>query len=330
MLSNKKLPSHWKYVFLLRSWLGDSLITAVMINHFIKAGYDVTIFSDIIYQLNNWFPNITVYPIQKNKAELLEKLEATDQVILLHEDHLHLIEDEDNLRLKRDPIVLRNFDRYANPKTPLLDIHKQVMQNYFNIKQTVTDNGMMPPSGIIARKFKQRVAMHVSASISQKEYLANRFIKVAKKLNSKGFDCYFIVAPFEYEQWQWVRAHSIKLPKFASLDEMARFVCESGYFIGNDSGIGHLASNFGLPTLSLFQRRKLAEKWHPSWGLNIRIVAPPILILTSFKEKYWKYLIPWQQVYYQFMRLVKQAESSASYPSFPWRRESTRRKIEKK
>jgi ADP-heptose:LPS heptosyltransferase len=184
------------------------------------------------------------------------------------------------------------------------------MKKYFNIKQVTTDNGMVPPPGLVSRKYKQRVVMHVSASIPPKEYLAKRFIKLAKKLNSKGFECYFIVAPYEYDKWQWVLAHGIKLPQFSSLDEMARFIYESGYFIGNDSGMGHLASNLGLPTLSLFQRRKLAEKWHPSWGLNIRIVALPILILTSFKEKYWKYLIPWQQVYYQFMRLVKKAESS--------------------
>ena len=305
MLSSKKLPKNWTYAFLLRSWLGDSLITAVMINNFIRAGYNVTIFSDILYQLKNWFVNIKVYPIANKKNEVLKKLETIDQVILLHEDHLPFVQHQDNLHLKREPIVLRNFDRYANSRMPLLDIHKTIMQDYFSLAQVVKDNGIKPPPALVSRKYKQRVIIHVSASIPSKEYLPSRFLKLAKKLNMRGFDCYFIVAPFEYKKWQWVREKGIKLPKFNSLDEIAGFIYESGYFIGNDSGIGHLASNLGLPTLSLFQRRKLAAKWHPSWGLNIRIIAPPILLLTSFKEKYWKYLIPWQQVYYQFMRLLK-------------------------
>jgi ADP-heptose:LPS heptosyltransferase len=179
------------------------------------------------------------------------------------------------------------------------------MTEQFNFTSFVLNNGMTPPKNIIPRKFKKRVIMHVSASFPLKEYLPKRFIKVAKKLIKKGFDCCFIVAPFEYEQWKWVLSCGIRLPKFASLDEMAQFIYESEYFIGNDSGIGHLASNLGLPTLSLFQRRKLCCKWRPIWSLNISIVPPPILLFAHYKEKYWRYLIPWQQVYYQFMCLVK-------------------------
>ena len=304
MLSNKTFPKHWEYIFLARS-LGDSLVLAVMINNFIKIGYKVAVFSDIICQLKHWFPHIRAYPIEKNKTELLQKIEAADQVVILSEDQLYSIKDKNALKLKRDPVILRLFNRYMKPTTPLFDVHREIMTNYFKFKQVVIDNGITFPSSLQPKKYKQRVVMHVSASIRCKEYLSNRFIKLAKTLNSKGFECCFIVAPFEYAKWQWINAHGVRLPKFNSLDEIARFICESGYFIGNDSGMGHLASNLGLPTLSLFQRRKLAKRWHPGWGLNIHIVAPPILILTTLKERYWKYLIPWQQVYYQFMRLVK-------------------------
>ena len=78
-------------------------------------------------------------------------------------------------------------------------------------------------------------------------------------------DVQFVIAPHERERWRDLAALDIAAPHFANLHELACCVYESGWFIGNDSGIGHLASNLGIPSLSLFRRRRVAERWRPAW-----------------------------------------------------------------
>ncbi len=53
MQKNIHVAKDAKYVFLLGS-LGDSLIEMIVINQFVKAGYDVTVFSDTLYELRHW------------------------------------------------------------------------------------------------------------------------------------------------------------------------------------------------------------------------------------------------------------------------------------
>jgi len=302
MQKNIHLPKDAKYVFLLGS-LGDSLIEMIVINQFVKAGYDATVFSDTLYELQHWFPHIKISKVPKDEKTFLGCLQTFDQLILFHHEVKHFSPSFIPL-LKKNPIIFEKFKQFYADNIPIASIHKNILENYFDFKHVSIDNGLIPPSQLTHRKFKNRVVMHVTAGESHRAYLPKRFIKLADKLKTQGFDCYFIVAPFEYKHWVWVKKQGIKLPQFSSLDKMASFIYESGYFIGNDSGLGHLASNLGIPTLSLFIRSKLYKRWRPIWGLNLSIIAPPILVLISLKMKYWKYLIPWQQVYFKFRKLL--------------------------
>jgi heptosyltransferase-3 len=202
------------------------------------------------------------------------------------------------------PIVLEQFKEHADHQTPLSFTYQYILQHHFDIKQPNIKNGIQSLSNLIYTKFKKRVIIHLSASLPHKVYVTKRFLKVAKKIEQQGFDCYFMVAPFEYATWKRKLHSSIKLPQFSSLHEMAKFIYESGFFIGSDSGLGHLASNLGLPTLTLFPRRTISIRWCPSWTLNRRIIAPPILLFTHLKQKYWKYFISSRRVYNEFIKLA--------------------------
>ena len=93
------------------------------------------------------------------------------------------------------------------------------------------------------------------------------------------------------------------LPKFASLSEIASWLYESAYFIGNNSGIGHLASCLGVPTLSITARYGDARLWRPSWGQNEIIYLPPWIISRKLKEKLWQKLISVKMVLKKFQQL---------------------------
>ena len=88
-----------------------------------------------------------------------------------------------------------------------------------------------------------------------------------------------------------------------SLDALAQLIYESGWFIGNDSGIGHLASNLGIPTVSLIHRRKTMLRWRPDWAPGEALLPWMPLLLHALKERGWKYFISVNQVLKAFERL---------------------------
>ncbi|MFP3244975.1 MAG: glycosyltransferase family 9 protein, partial [Paraburkholderia sp.] len=68
----------------------------------------------------------------------------------------------------------------------------------------------------------------------------------------------------------------------------AAWLYESGWFIGNDSGVGHLASALGIPTLTLFRRRRVAQRWRPGFTVG-DIVLPSWWVPTAaLKERWWR------------------------------------------
>ncbi|MCC6127581.1 MAG: hypothetical protein IT584_00035, partial [Chlamydiae bacterium] len=60
---------------------------------------------------------------------------------------------------------------------------------------------------------------------------------------------------------------------FSNLDLLAQYLYETGYLIGNNSELGHLASALGVPTLTLSRRKALANLWAPSFHTSV-VVTP--------------------------------------------------------
>ena len=99
-----------------------------------------------------------------------------------------------------------------------------------------------------------------------------------------------------------------KLPTFATLDLLARFIYESGYLIGNDSGLGHLASALGVPVLTFCRRKTWANMWAPSFQQGV-VLTPSSLIpnISGFRlrDRYWKKFISVGMARRGFERLIQ-------------------------
>jgi ADP-heptose:LPS heptosyltransferase len=130
-------------------------------------------------------------------------------------------------------------------------------------------------------------------------------LQLAKTLLAKGYEPNFILTAKERNDWLEVVDAGAKIPEFISLSEVAAFIYESQYFIGNDSGIGHLASNLGIPTITIVLRKGVARQWRPSWSLGEIVLPPPWLITRPLKEKFWKKLISVAKVLRKFEILIK-------------------------
>jgi len=113
-----------------------------------------------------------------------------------------------------------------------------------------------------------------------------------------------VIAPHERERWHTLSEAGLPVTEFDTLHDLAAWVYESGWCIANESGIGQLASNLDIPTLSLFRRRGVAERWRPAWG-RTRVVLPWQWVPTAFlKERLWRQTLTCGRVLAAFQRMV--------------------------
>jgi len=135
----------------------------------------------------------------------------------------------------------------------------------FGLADVVISNGMRAPAGLTFRKYASRVALHPEASTADKRWLPERFVALSRRLQARGLTAEFILAARERGRWEGLGSALPPLQSFASSALLAAWIYESGWFIGNDSGVGHLASALGIPTLTIFRRRGVAERWRPGF-----------------------------------------------------------------
>src|SRR5262249_8522296 len=98
---------------------------------------------------------------------------------------------------------------------------------------------------------------------------------------------------------------NMDLPELPDLDAVTRYIYESSWFIGNDSGLGHLASNLGIKTVTLGMRFRVMQRWRPAWVEGLVLIPPKWLITRPLKERFWKYFISVNQVMRTFCELSK-------------------------
>ncbi len=84
----------------------------------------------------------------------------------------------------------------------------------------------------------------------------DNFVAVAKGLGSKGMKVVFLLGPAESEQFSDVRIKNMtnvaKCLRGLSLAEVLGLLSCADAFLGNDSGITHLAGGLGVRTLAVF------------------------------------------------------------------------------
>ncbi|WP_408250250.1 glycosyltransferase family 9 protein [Paraburkholderia xenovorans] len=84
-------------------------------------------------------------------------------------------------------------------------------------------------------------------------------MRLSRRLEAFGFKVEFALGPQEHSRWDDLGRDTPRLCSFTSTASLAEWLYESGWFIRNDSGVGHLASSLGVPTLANFRRRRIAE-----------------------------------------------------------------------
>ncbi len=274
--------------------LGDALISMILAHNLTLSGCQVTTFSSILYQLRDWFPQSAILPFPNN---LQSSFSTFDTIIAAD----HSIVNETHA-FGNQLIILKEdeFDRNVSIAQNIQIACQQRLGLPFSQRK----NGIQPLRDLRFRSHPKRLVLHPTSSDTKKNWPADKFIALAKKLEKQGYSPYFCISPAERKHWEQLVPHD-QLPFFSSVSDLASFVFESGYLIGNDSGVGHLASALNIPTLSLFARKSYAHLWRPGWGHGHVVTPPPFVLGARLKQKCWKQLLTVTRVHKAFTHLTQ-------------------------
>lgn len=136
--------------------------------------------------------------------------------------------------------------------------------------------------GVAARP----ILLHPGSGGRDKCWKTDCFVELSEVLRRRGFLPIFVLGPVEMERFPADEIRSLrdatKTIESPALELLAGLIAEAGLFVGNDSGVSHLAAAVGAKTLALFGPTNPAL-WRPL-GENVRIVqgkTPPDMPTVS-------------------------------------------------
>jgi heptosyltransferase III len=177
-------------------------------------------------------------------------------------------------------------------------------KNVLNLQYFISTNSLKPSKDLKYRKYLNRVVIHPSSKDKNKNWPKKKFKKLCNKLKNFGYEPIFILTEIEKKEFLDI---DIAKPSFNNLEEMASYIYESGYMIGNDSGVAHLASSLKIPTLTIFSTKRKERFWKPGFFIDKTVVSWPLINISHFRlrEKYWKQTITVKRVLKNFIKLVQ-------------------------
>jgi ADP-heptose:LPS heptosyltransferase len=107
--------------------------------------------------------------------------------------------------------------------------------------------------------------VHPAAAFDTKTWAAENFARVVEHLASRGLASVAVAAPGESKVIDEVRAHSnAPLAGFTdlSLPELTALAARAALFVGNDSGVAHVAAAVCAPQVVVFGSSNVAH-WRP-------------------------------------------------------------------
>lgn len=139
---------------------------------------------------------------------------------------------------------------------------------------------------------ERAIAIHPGSGSPRKNWPADRFVEVAQKAASAGWAPFFVIGEADDEPAKVIREKAGGLPvlRDVTLVQVASVLSHCAAYLGNDSGITHVAAALGIPVVALFGASD-PDRWGPR-GEQVRIVRAPREQLEALPvEDVWTALI---------------------------------------
>ncbi len=286
--------------------LGHGINTLVLSNNLQLNGYEVQTYQNEMSSLQNWVPHlpVSIYPPIEEIPKILHQYDLyfviwndLDPFILklVAEGQSRCPEKMRILYLHTKPKKTVEYaDCLTDPKASVAKNMRLVCEKVMHLPKISKSNGFIAPEGLAFRKHSVRVAIHPTSSNTCHSWPKSKYVKLALHLKKIGLRPVFTLAEKELEDWKDVLLLGLEIASFSTLDALSKFIYESGYMIGNNSGPVHLASALGIQTLTLCKRKTTAKMLAPSF-VNGVILAPNPLIPNMrgmrLRDHFWQHFI---------------------------------------
>jgi heptosyltransferase III len=273
-----------RIAFVTSHRLGDALLSMIVVNNLRREGFKVEVFSGVVYELRDWFPGVIVFPFTELRARA--------------SCYQHIWYERPNRRVAKipnphtDSVIVLKESPFYRLALPMSTVHRLICQYELGISRPVLENGLVIPESAQRIKDSPKIIIHPTSSSRLRSWNLKSFIRLVQLLQDQGFEPEFIVGPQEVKVANRLRKAGMKCFISSDINSVAGKLCTAWRFLGNDSGVGQLASNVGTPTITLFTMTRKAMRWQPCW-------APAVAVLPSLSEKFpellrkiiWKYWI---------------------------------------
>ena len=161
--------------------------------------------------------------------------------------------------------------------------------------------------------------IHPAAAFDTKQWATERFARVAESLASRGLAIVAITASTEAHVADKLKQHTTA-PVVAftdlSLTEVTALLSQARLFVGNDSGIAHMAAAVGAPSVVIFGSSNTAH-WRPWAKAHAEIVVEEMecqpchgYFCEKFEQPECIKRVPVERVVAAIARILKESEGS--------------------
>jgi len=172
-------------------------------------------------------------------------------------------------------------------------------------------------AGLAAAPF---AVIHPAAAFATKQWAAEKFARVADEVRSRGLAVVVITTPNEeaiVEEMNQNTARPVEAFTDLSLPEVTALLARARLFIGNDSGIAHIAAAVETPSVVIFGSSNTAH-WRPWANAPAEVVLEEMqcqpchgYFCEKFDEPECIKRVPVERVIAATERVLRESESSA-------------------
>lgn len=139
------------------------------------------------------------------------------------------------------------------------------------------DAKFMAKTGVPLQQIGRFALIHPAAAFATKQWATENFARTAEYLARKGISTVAVVGPNEHSIGHELKAHSevpIHMFEDLALPEITALASSANLFVGNDSGIAHIAAAVGAPSVVIFGSSN-RDHWRPWTDARNEIVFSP-------------------------------------------------------